>query len=319
MVKLKREHNIMESRQRRAKHGGNRRKPKKKHRALKIIGLIILVFILIIGGMLGKTYMDVKQVSNKSYQPIKRTTEAKLPSLKAKSPFTFLFLGINGKSVNDILVLTMNPMQDKTTVVSLNRDIYLPSESTTLNDLYSKKGAAGTIDALQKLLGTDIAKYMTFDMSGLGDFVAAVGGIKVQNETHFISNGFEFKPGTLTLSKKDEVNAFLTKVGEDSKKAEESLIEREQAVLMAVIPKMKSKNTILKYNQFLDAFGSNVKTDFVFGNLKALTLNYNGVLRNITKENLKTSKTVIAGENQKILTEDQINKAHEKIQAALSE
>ena len=319
MVKQKKEPDIMESRHRRAKHGGSRSKNKKKHRVLKIIGFIVLFLVLISGVMLGKAYMDVKKVSDKSYQAIDRTTQAKLPSLKAKSPFSFLFLGINGKSVNDILVLTMNPKQDMTTVVSLNRDIYLTSESATINEVYSKKGVSGTIDALQKLLGTDIPKYMTFDMSGLGDFVTAVGGIKIQNETHFISNGYEFKPGTLTLEKKDEVNAFLTQVGEDTKKAENSLIEREQAVLMAVIPKMKSKDTILKYNQFLNAFGSNIKTDFVFGNLKALGLHYSGVLGNINKENLKTSKTMIDGKDQKILTEDQVNKAHDKIQSALSE
>ena len=95
MVKQKKEPDIMESRHRRAKHGGSRSKNKKKHRVLKIIGFIVLFFVLISGVMLGKAYMDVKKVSDKSYQAIDRTTQAKLPSLKAKSPFSFLFLGIN--------------------------------------------------------------------------------------------------------------------------------------------------------------------------------------------------------------------------------
>ena len=310
----------MESRSRHDKHGTRKKgKPKKKHTVLKIVGLIILLFVVITGVTVGKAYMDVKKASDKSYQPIKRTTQATLPSLKAKSPFSFLFLGVNGKSVNDILVLTVNPKQNKTTVVSLNRDIYLTSESTTLKELYEQKGVAGEVDALQKLLGTDIPKYMTFDMSGLGEFVSAAGSIKVQNETHFISNGYEFKPGTLTLTKEDEVKSYLTKVGDDDKKAESMLIDREQAVLIAIIPKLKSINTVMKYPKFITAFGDNIKTDFVFENINALGLNYHSVLGNITKENLKPTKTTIDDAEQKILSEEQVNKAHDRIQSALSE
>lgn len=313
----------MESKRRQDKHGTRRKrgkgKVKKKHPVLKTIGLLILFLIVIIGITFGKAYLDVKKASAKSYQPIKRTTQAKMPVLTEKTPFSFLFLGVNGKSVNDILVLTVNPEQNKTTVISLNRDIYLLNEATTLKALYEKEGISGAIDTLQKLLGTDIPKYMTFDMSGLGDFVSAVGGVKVQNDTHFISSGYEFKPGTLYLSKEDEVKAYLTKVGEDNNKAESMLIDREQALLIAIIPKLKSVNTILKYPKFINAFSNNIKTDFGFNNIKSLGLDYHSVLANITKENLKPTKTTIDGVEQKILSEDQINKAHDRIQSALSE
>ena len=315
----------METRRRRAERVPEKKaktKHKKKHRGLKIFGLIILLLILIVGAIGGMGYLDVKKASEKSYQAIDRKTTAKLPSLKEKSPFSFLFLGINGKTANNILVLTVNPKQNKTTVVSLNRNIYLPSEATTLKELYGTKGAAGEIDALQTLLGVEIPRYMTFDMRGLGDFVEAVGGVQVQNDTHFVSSGYEFKPGTLILKQADEVKAYLTKVSkpdEDPAKAESSLIDREQSVLIAIIPKMKSVNTLLEYKKFVTAFGDNIKTDFVFGNIKALGLNYNGVLGTITKENLKPIETTIDGKTQKILSEDLINKAHNRIEAALNE
>ncbi|GFH40291.1 LCP family protein [Lactococcus insecticola] len=320
----------METRKRRAtrvaqtpvRHKKDKKSKKKKHKGLKIFGWIVLVLVLIGGAIGGKAYLDVKKASDKAYQEVNRKTVAKLPSLKAKSPFSFLFLGVNGKTANDVLVLTVNPKQNKTTVISLKRDIYLTSEKTTLKNLYGTKGVAGEIDALQTLLGVSIPRYVQFDMRGLGDFVEAVGGVEVANDTEFISNGYQFKKGTLSLHKSDEVKAFLTKVtgGDvDDEKADAALIEREQAVLMAVIPKMKSVKTVLKYNQFVSAFGDNVKTDLVFGNLKALALNYNGVLGNITKENLKTTKTTIDGKDQIILSEDQVNKAHDRIEEALSE
>lgn len=312
----------METRKRRADRVSEKNvtpKKKKKHRGLKIFGLIVLLVLLIGGAIFGKAYFDVKNVMVKSYQTIDRKTTAKLPSLKEKSSFSFLFLGVNDKTANDVLVLTVNPKKNKTTVISLNRNIYLPSESTTLKELYGIKGAAGEIDALQTLLGVDIPRYMTFDMRGLGDFVEAVGGVQVQNDTHFVSSGFEFKPGTLSLKKTDEVKAYLTKVGDDADKAEADLIDREQTVLIAIIPKMKSANTVVNYKKFVNAFGDNVKTDFVFGNIKALGLNYNGVLGNITKENLKPVETTIDGKTQKILSEELVNKAHDRIEAALNE
>lgn len=312
----------METRKRRADRVSEKNvtpKKKKKHRGLKIFGLIVLLVLLIGGAIFGKAYFDVKNVMVKSYQTIDRKTTAKLPSLKEKSSFSFLFLGVNDKTANDVLVLTVNPKKNKTTVISLNRNIYLPSESTTLKELYGTKGAAGEIDALQTLLGVDIPRYMTFDMRGLGDFVEAVGGVQVQNDAHFVSSGFEFKPGTLSLKKANEVKAYLTKVGDDADKAEADLIDREQTVLIAIIPKMKSANTVVNYKKFVNAFGDNIKTDFVFDNIKALGLNYNGVLGNITKENLKPVETTIDGKTQKILSEELVNKAHDRIEAALNE
>jgi anionic cell wall polymer biosynthesis LytR-Cps2A-Psr (LCP) family protein len=115
------------------------------------------------------------------------------------------------------------------------------------------------------------------------------------------------------------VKAYLTKVGDDADKAEADLIDREQTVLIAIIPKMKSANTVVNYKKFVNAFGDNVKTDFVFGNIKALGLNYNGVLGNITKENLKPVETTIDGKTQKILSEALVNKAHDRIETALNE
>ena len=47
--------------------------------------------------------------------------------------------------------------------------------------------------------------------------------------------------------------------------------------------------------------------------------NYNGVLGTITKENLKPVETTIDGKTQKILSEALINKAHDRIEAALNE
>lgn len=295
---------------------------KKKHKGLKIFGLILLVTLVLLGALGGKAYFDVKKASSQAYQALDRKTKANLPSLKAKSSFSFLFLGVNGDTANDVLVLTVNPKMNKTTVISLNRHIYLPSEGTTLKNLYTTKGAAGEIDALQTLLKVDIPRYVKFDMRGLGAFVEAVGGIKLQNDTHFISSGYEFKPGTLSLTKADEVKAFLTKVAkpdEDQEKADKDLIDREQTVLIAIIPKLKSANTVLNYQKFVSAFGKNIKTDFVFGNMQALGLNYLGVLGNITKENLKPVETTIDGQTQKILPEELITKAHDKIQEALNE
>lgn len=323
MVKSKREHDIMESRRRRAqsvtKIKNIDQKNKTKHKALKRVMLFLLLAVLIIIGLLTKVYYDVKGVANRSYQPIDRQTKAKLPDLKEKSPVTFLFMGLNGKEANDILVLTMNPKQNKTTVINLNRDIYLASEGTTLKDLYSRKGVSGEIDAVQKLLGTEISRYLTFDLSGLGDFVATVGGINVQNTIHFNSDGYEFKPGTLNLRKSEEVKAYLNKIGDDAISAEDMLIEREQSVLIAVVPKMKSVNTVLKYKTFLTAFGDHVKTDFLFDNLKQLGISYNGVLGNISKQNIKSTRVNIDGQDRDILPDAQVKKAHDKLEAALAE
>ncbi|GFH43225.1 hypothetical protein Hs30E_17760 [Lactococcus hodotermopsidis] len=317
-TRKRRSERVSESSGKRAK-ATKKVKPKKKHRGLKIFGVLILL-ILLVGGVLGgKAYLDVKKASTKAYEQVDRQTEAKLPSLKAKSPFTFLFLGVNGDTANDILLLTVNPKQDKMTVISLNRDIYLTSENTTLKELYGTKGVAGEIDALQNLFGVEIPRYVKFDMAGLGDFVVAVGGIQVSNNTHFIANGYEFEKGTQHLTNAEEVRGFLTKVGDDPAKADADLIEREQAVLMAIIPKMKSVGTVLNYNKFITAFGNNIKTDFVLGNLEMLGLQYNSVLGGITKENLKPAKTMIDDKEQLILPEDKINKAHDKIEEALNE
>lgn len=84
--------------------------------------------LLGIGTFLGKTYFDVKKTANKVSQPVEGRPDT--TTVMDGEPFSVLLLGLDtgefgrndvGRS-DTILVATVNPKENKTTLVSIPRD-----------------------------------------------------------------------------------------------------------------------------------------------------------------------------------------------------
>lgn len=231
---------------------------------------------------------SVKQVDN-SDKPV---------DFAATEPFSVLLLGVDtgglgrtdhGRS-DTMMVVTVNPKQKKTTIVSLDRDIYtkIVGHDTydKLNHAYAFGGVGMAMDSVEALLDIPIHHYMTINLQGFADLVDAVGGITVNNKYHFELDGVELQPGVQDLNGKEALSFAryrkynaVTKMGDPDGDIGRQARQRE--VVSEIANKVLSFDSISRYQQILKAVEKNTKTDLVWDDLLNIIQGYTAAANNI--------------------------------------
>lgn len=258
-------------------------------RKKKIILGIVAAFTLLIG--VGCVYA-IKAVKDASatvagiYEKAERKNGQQANSDKpvnfaATEPFSVLLLGVDsgglgrsdqGRS-DTMMVATVNPKEKKTTIVSLDRDIYTKiighNTYDKLNHAYAFGGVGMAMDSVEALLDIPIHHYMTINLQGFADLVDAVGGITVNNKYHFELDGVELQPGVQELNGKEALSFAryrkydpVTKMGDPEGDIGRQARQRE--VVSEIANKILSFDSISRYQKILKAVEKNTKTDLVW-------------------------------------------------------
>ena len=228
----------------------------------------------------------------------KETTkeEAKLLSTgkEVTKPFSVLLMGIdsttnglkNSNSFNgDTLILvTFNPSTMTATMLSIHRDSYVPI--TCYSDKHENKinaaaakGTSCAIETVENYLGVKIDYYAKINFTGLVDLVDTLGGVEVDvpyalceqdskrrigEHTVYIEQGYQTLNGEQALAfarnRKQNENycpAKYTKVY----RSVELRGKNQQAIILAVLEKLKTFKDITKVYDLLDVISDNVDTN----------------------------------------------------------
>ncbi len=88
---------------------------------------------------------------------------------------------VTGQRSDTIMLLHVNPKEQKAAIVSVPRDLYVPIANTNFSDRVNAAFALGGPDQLvatvQRTLGITINHYVQVDFSGFKDIVDTVGGV----------------------------------------------------------------------------------------------------------------------------------------------
>jgi len=91
--------------------------------------------------------------------------------------------GTAGQRSDTIMVLHIDPNQQKATILSIPRDLYLPIAGTSgkdkINAAFSLGGAQKLVETIQQNLGIEINPYAEIDFAGFERAVNTIGGVKV--------------------------------------------------------------------------------------------------------------------------------------------
>lgn len=205
------ENNTNELSRRNRKHDKN--KGKKKGRGCLWFFLILL---LVVGGVLAYGYLELRDTTNTIHSDLEEETikhksrETEEIDLGGQSPFSILLLGIDtgdigrvdrGRS-DTVMVMTVNPNTEKTTLVSIPRDTYTEivgrGTQDKINHAYAFGGAAMSINTVQNFLDIPIDYFVSVNMQGIQQIVDAVGGITVTPSATFNQSGHSFTEGQST-------------------------------------------------------------------------------------------------------------------------
>ena len=267
-----------------------------------VIGLLILLN-LFIGGI---TYYAVQVTNDASKmisnirQTVKRTSlkreSGDKPNIDNAEPFSILLAGIDtgdlgrsdqGRS-DSMMVVTINPKQKKSTIVSLDRDILTKivgyGTNDKLNHAYAFGGVKMSMDTIETLLDIPLDHYVSINMRGLKDLIDAVGGIEVNNKIDFTLDGIHVAKGKQTLD--GEKGLAYARMRYEDPEGDVGRQKRQREVVTKILRKAMSINGVGNYRKILKAVEKNMKTDLDWDDMMDIGTNYLSAFDTIKQKQL---------------------------------
>ena len=289
------------------------------------VGVVIATLLVIGGGLMTKIYLDAKDVVDNTYQKAnvksKRTTGT--VSLKKEAPFSVLILGVDtgedgrtdqGRS-DTMMVATINPKTNMTTLTSLPRDTKIPitghGTENKLNAAYAYGDVSLAVDTIQNYLNIPIDYYVQMNMKGLEEITGAVGPITVNNPFAFD----DYAKGEIELNE-GNVLAF-SRMRHDDPNGDYGRQKRQRSIITALGKNIASINGITKYQLILSALDSNMKTDFKFDEIKTIATKYRGAIGTIKDIQLQGQSQMIDGVSYEVVPTEQVAKVSNIIRKQL--
>ena len=299
------------------------RSDNRKKNGMKIFVSILAILVISILGYVYSIYANVKNTMDTAYTPVEvedfRTTNtgteydssagadgesrndagALTPSelLEAGEPVSILLLGVDtgdlgrteqGRS-DSMVVVTINPHTQKTTLLSIPRDTYTEivgyGTSDKINHAYAFGGTAMSINTVQQMLDIPIDFYVMVNMAGIQEIVDAVGGITVESPLAFSQNGFDFVEGTNQLN--GEAALAFARMRYEDPAGDTGRQGRQRLVIEGVIRKLATPETLLNYQTILQSLSANMQTSFQMSDFYTLqNKDYLGAVDNMQQEQL---------------------------------
>ena len=264
-----------------------------KRRQKKKKGKLLFIFILITALLVGTSIVFADKL-NLFHQTINtitqdvgnRTEEEAQEIIENAKPINILLLGIDngayGRPTEDgrsdtMLLLTSNPSEKKAQLLSIPRDTYTEIVGMNyydkINHAYAYGQAKMAINSVEKLFDINIDFYMEINMSGLMEFVDAVGGIEVTSPLTFTYEGRSFEEGKKELLDGESALRFA-RMRYDDPEGDYGRQKRQRIVIEQLVKKMLSFNSITNFEKIMNAVSKNVKTDIPIGKIMALKNTY---------------------------------------------
>jgi len=234
----------------------------------KFIPLIILGLLL---SFVGVYVLFFRPQSNKPSEPnivsnlienVKKEPEYKLELQKNKVVNVLLLgndigkerraKGQRGYNTDTIILLSINPELKKALFVSFPRDIW--QNGSKINSIPVIKGNEEMMNAISKISGQNIEKFVTIDFDGIRWLVDAFGGVPVEVETSFTDNTFpnitdtdvmtvNFTKGTEIMTGDRALTFARSRKGNNGEGSDLKRAKRQHQILKGMVKAVENKNS----------------------------------------------------------------------------
>lgn len=294
---------------------------KRTHKIRNIILTVILV--LIVGGTAYGMYRyrSVKNAVNSSFNASGVTKERNVSNqIKSKKPISILLMGTDTGALDrtykgrtdSMMVITLNPQNNKTTITSIPRDtaVSIPGfeddAPSKINAAYSWGRAKTSITTVQKMLNIPIDFYALINMGGMKKVINEVGGVDVTPTLTFTYEGYTFTKGVKTHMNGAKALAY-SRMRYDDPDNDYGRQKRQRSVLMALVKKSGSISTLLNQS-FINSLASQVQTDLTFDNLTALAKNYRDADKTVKETHLQGHGKELSGQDMEVMKKPELQR-----------
>lgn len=177
------------------------------------------------------------------------------------------------KRTDTMLLVSYNPSNKNTTVVSIPRDTLINGEEGRykINAAYPMGGDSKVISVVEELLPVDINYLVKIDYEAFRGIVDAIGGVemKIEQDMFYDDDGqnlhINFKGGTTVLLDGEKAEEFFrwrkNNDGTGLATGDLGRIENQHKFINKLVSKLKSPSTIFKANKILNCIAENIDTN----------------------------------------------------------
>lgn len=267
---------------------GRRTRRRRLRKPIKFIVLPLLVLFLVVGGYGVHLYIKASSSMSDAYEDDGRD-KSSLRDEYVDPKFdnvTVLLMGVdeNDKRSDrgeptrtDALILASLNKDDKSVkLLSIPRDsyVYIPDigKEDKINHAHAFGGTRATIDAVESLLDVPVDYYVKINFHAFVDVVDAIGGIDIEVPYEFKESNSADKgeaihllPGRQRLDGEEALALARTR------KQDTDVMrgKRQLEIVDAMVEKVTSVSSILKYDEVIDAVGKNLSTNMTFTEMKS--------------------------------------------------
>lgn len=278
-----------------------------------------------------KIYSDANSTVKSVYESVERISSKRdaAVNIDAQEPFSVLLMGVDngdlgreadvGRS-DTTIVVTVNPKEKKSTMISLDRDILteLVGNGTNdkLNHAFAYGGAKMAIETVENLLDIPIDHYVSINMKGMKDLIDAIGGIQVDNTLgEFTLDGIVVPAGHVTLN--GETGLAYARMRYEDPEGDVGRQRRQREVVEKIVQKAMSFGGVSKYKSILHAVESNVKTDLSWDDMIDIQSKYLASFEKIDSLQLEGEGQTIDGVYYQILNPQKLYEVQTKLRKQL--
>lgn len=270
-----------------------------KHRIIKSLLLIAVLFFLSVVGYGIVLQKKASDAADRAYEALDDRTKSVLRDEVVepiKDNVSILFIGVDESDIrNDssslsdaLLVATLNNRDKTVKLVSIPRDSYVYDPTRGVKDkithAHGFNGTKGTIDTVENLLDIPIDYYVKMNFNAFIEVVDAVGGIEVDIPYNYVEldendqRTIELQEGRHHIDGRHALALARTrKLDSDVERG-----KRQQMILQAIMKEAFTVKSIPKLGDVIDAVGDNMKTNMTFSEMKSFLEYAKGGLPEVT-------------------------------------
>lgn len=261
------------------------RKKKIRRRVFFILIPIMIVFLIVLGY---GTYLYTKAdtVLSDSYVEVDREKSPLRDALVDPSidNVSILIMGVDSNNHRDnaenartdaLMLATFNKAEKSINLLSIPRDslVYIPEVGyeDKINHAHSFGGTKAAVETVENLLDIPVDYYVKVNFHAFVDVVDSLNGIEVEvpyelTESNSMDkrDAIHLMPGVQNVDGEEALALARTrKLDSDIQRG-----KRQQEILEAIIGKSTSVNSVLNYDDLLEAVGDNMTTNMTFSDMK---------------------------------------------------
>lgn len=301
-----------------------RRRKKKKSTGRKFLTgcLAFLLLLVTAAGIVAfMVYRDIRNTTDDMYVETEQEThgsrERPVVVDDGEDPFSVLVLGIDtgdlgrtdvGRS-DTMMLMTINPNTEKTSIVSIPRDTYTEivgrGTMDKINHAHAFGGPTMSINSVQNLFDVPIDYYVSVNMEGMQQIVDAVGGVDLVPPLTFSHSDYTFYEGEQTHLDGSRALAY-SRMRYDDPEGDYGRQGRQRQLIEATLQKLASVDSVMNYRGVLAAMGGNMQTNMSFDDMVDMFANYRGAANDVQEVQLSGTGEIMNGVYYEMIPDEEV-------------